>query len=204
MSTVVLSKQDLIKILTQQLPELLEEEPALRSQLFQMLTNSFASRADMEEIRHDLNDFREETKERFDRVDQRFESLETLVATGFKNLVQQINRLGQRWGIQNEGLFRATMTTLLEDSFGVKVSRQHIGGEEFDIIISNGSHILIEVAASVKKNIVERLERKRKLYTKETGVEPTRFILAVATIHSHHAEALRQAGFDVIEPEEDL
>ncbi len=32
---------------------------------------------------------------------------------------------------------------------------------------------------------------------------PARFILAVASIHSHRAGDLRQAGFEVVEPDDD-
>jgi hypothetical protein len=91
----------------------------------------------------------------------------------------------------------------LEQSFGVKVQRRAIAGEEFDVVISNGLHILVEIAASVRRNIQERLERKRDLYRTETGIAPARFIFAVGTIHSRKAEALREAGFEVIEPEDE-
>jgi hypothetical protein len=95
------------------------------------------------------------------------------------------------------------MADLLEESFGVKVERRSIAGEEFDVIISNGDHILVEITASARRNMQERLERKRNLYIAETGVTPARFILAIASIHSRQAQALREAGFTVIEPEEE-
>ncbi len=95
------------------------------------------------------------------------------------------------------------MADLLEESFGVKVQRRHIKGDEFDVIISNGQHILVEITASAKRNIQKRLERKRDLYIQETGVTPARFILAVSGIHSLRAQELRDAGFTVIEPAED-
>ena len=60
----------------------------------------------------------------------------------------------------------------------------------------------MEIAASVGAKIQERLERKRKLYAKATGITPERIILASASIHSHRAQALRQMGIEVIEPEE--
>ena len=126
--------------------------------------------------------------------------------TGFKEVEKQIDRLGSRWGIRNESLFRATVTSLLEKFFGVKVEKRFLGpdDEEFDIIISNGDHILVEIAAGAKANIVSRLERKRRLYITETGITPERFILAVASIHSQRAQALREAGFEVIEPEDEV
>jgi hypothetical protein len=125
------------------------------------------------------------------------------MAEGFKEVSRQIDRLGARWGIRNEALFRVTMASLLEKSFGVAVETRHLQGEQFDLVISNGQHILVEIAASVRHNIQERLERKRQIYTEATGVAPSRMILVVAAIHSRLAESLRQAGFEVIEPVED-
>lgn len=115
-----------------------------------------------------------------------------------------IDRLGSRWGIRNESLFRQTVKELLERSFGMKVEERQIGGEQFDCVIHDGQHILVEIAASVRQNIQERLERKRQLYIDETGVVPARFILVVGTIHSQRAAALRAAGFEIIEPEESV
>ncbi len=94
------------------------------------------------------------------------------------------------------------MKEVLEGSMGMTVRECVIGGEQFDCVIANGQHILIEIAASVKPNIHERLIRKRELYTEETGIVPSRFLLAVGSIHSKRAEALRADGFEVIEPEE--
>ncbi len=130
------------------------------------------------------------------------DSLEGRMERGFQELHLAIDRLGARWGIRNEHVFRQVMQSVLEESFGVKVERCQIRGEEFDCIIHDGQHILLEISASVRQNICERLERKRQLYIDETGVTPTRFILAVGSIHSRRAEELRSAGFEVIEPEE--
>jgi hypothetical protein len=145
----------------------------------------------------------EQVDYRFEQVDREFEKLRVEMAEGFKEVTRQIDRLGARWGIRNEALFRATMASLLEKSFGVAVTTRHLQGEQFDLIISNGQHILVEIAASVRHNIQERLERKRQIYTETVGVTPSRMILVVATIHSRLAQSLREAGFEVIEPEED-
>ena len=54
---------------------------------------------------------------RFDQVDQRFDRLEGKMDAGFGNLQRAIDRLGARWGIRNESVFRQTMATVLEESF---------------------------------------------------------------------------------------
>jgi hypothetical protein len=130
-------------------------------------------------------------------------SLEERMETGFLELHRAIDRLGARWGIRNESIFRQTMAQLLEESFGFRVEERVIQGEQFDCVIFDGQHILVEIAASVGPDIQKRLERKRRVYTEATGIAPARVILVTAAIHSHRAQVLREAGFEVIEPEED-
>ena len=157
----------------------------------------------------------EQVDQRFEQVDQRFEQidqrlvgieerfarLEAETRNGFSRIERQIDRLGSRWGIRNEQLFRQTMRSVLETSFDATVKELNIGGEQYDCLITNGEHILIEITASAGRNILARLQRKRQLYLDTTGITPTRFILAVSSIHSHRAASLRAVGFDVIEPE---
>ncbi|MCY4377752.1 MAG: DUF3782 domain-containing protein [Spirochaetaceae bacterium] len=130
------------------------------------------------------------------------DDFQTEAATRFDDVQRSIDRLGARWGIRNESLFRQTMAALLEQSFGVRVEERTIAGEQFDILIYDGQHILVEIAASVGPTILTRLERKRRLYEESTGVSPTRVILATASIHSRRAHQLRTSGIEVIEPEE--
>jgi len=146
----------------------------------------------------------EQVDQHFEQVDQRFDSLEARMEAGFREVQRSIDRLGSRWGIRNESIFRQTVATLLEESFGAQVEERRIGGEQFDCIVHDGQHILVEIAASAGPNIQKRLERKRRLYTEATGVTPSRVILVTASIHSRRAQALREAGFEVIEPEEDV
>ena len=128
--------------------------------------------------------------------------LKTRVEAGFDDLRRTIDRLGARWGIRNESLFRQTMAAVLQESFGVSVEQRTIAGEQFDLLIFDGQHLLVEIAAGVGPSIAQRLERKRRLYTIETGVEPARMILATASIHSQRVQELRQIGIEVVEPED--
>ena len=141
----------------------------------------------------------DEVNQRFDEVNQRFERVDQQ----FDKVSQSIDRLGSRWGIRNESVFRRTMATLLEESFGAAVEERVIKGEQFDVVIvAPDQHILVEIAASVGATIQERLERKRQLYIEATGVTPVRVLLATADIYSYRAQALREAGIEVVEPEE--
>jgi len=132
--------------------------------------------------------------ERLDKMDERFDSLELTLA-----------RIGSRWGIHSEDLFRKTMKSVLEESFAATVEEKNIQGEQFDLVVmKNGDHILIEIAASVRRNILERLNRKKALYISEVGIVPARIILAVGTINSRTVQIIRDAGFEVVEPDDDF
>ena len=175
----------------------------------------------LDKVEQQAQEFRAEVGEKFERVEQRFDkveqqaqefrtevqerfaNLEERMETGFFELQQTIDRLGGRWGIRNESIFRQTMAELLEKSFGFHVEERTIQGEQFDCVIFDGQHILVEISASVGPKIQDRLERKRRIYTEDTGVVPARVILVTASIHSQRAQLLRESGFEVIEPEED-
>ena len=157
----------------------------------------------------EMQEFRAEVNQRFDQVDQRFERSEqearefrAEVAGRFDELQRALDRLGAPWGVRDESVFRRTMAAVLEQSFGVAVEPRTIAGEQFDVLIHDHEHVLVEIAASVGPSIKTRLERKRRLYEESTGVSPTRVILATASIHSRRAQELRENGIEVVEPEE--
>ena len=204
-----LRDEELIELLSGHLPDLLERRPDLEPTIFQAFLKIFARREEVALVLAELRALRTEMERRFEQVDQRFEQSEKQmqefraeVAARFEDVQRAIDRLGSRWGIRNESLFRQTMAAVLEQSFGARVEQRTIAGEQFDILIHDHQHLLIEIAASVGRTIQTRLERKRRLYEEATGVRPARVILATASIHSRRAQELRQIGIDVIEPEE--
>lgn len=212
-----LTNEEVIELFEYQLPSILDEYPHLEPRLYLAFLKAFARKEEVADVRAELQEFRVETRERFDQVDQqfdqvdqrfdqvdqRFDKLESRMEAGFADLHKAIDRLGSRWGIRNESLFRQTIRELLGKSFGVQVQSLVLDGEQFDIVIVDSQHILVEIAASAGSDMLDRLKRKRKLYTAKTGNEPTRIILAVASIHSRRAQLLREAGIDVVEPEEE-
>jgi hypothetical protein len=204
-----LSDEELIDLFGRQLPDLLERRPDLEPMIYNVFLKVLVRKEEVAAILAELREFRADVDRRFEQVDRRFEQVDTRFNTlearmeaGFRDLHQAIDRLGARWGIRNESLFRQTIAALLAQSFGVTVEQRVIAGEQFDVLIFDHQHILVEIAASVGPTILERLERKRRLYTEATGIPPTRVILATASIHSQRAQALRQMGIEVIEPEE--
>ena len=217
-----LRDDELIELFSGRLPDLLERRPDLEPTIFQAFLKTFARREEVALVLTELRALRtevalrtemergfEQVDQRFEQVDQRFERSEKQmqefqaeVAARFEEVQRAIDRLGSRWGIRNESLFRQTMAAVLEQSFGARVEQRTIAGEQFDILIHDHQHLLVEIAASAGPTIRTRLERKRRLYEEATGVRPARVILATASIHSRRAQELRQIGIEVIEPEE--
>jgi hypothetical protein len=212
-----ITDQELIQLMQERLPKLLREKPEIFEPIYTILAESFVERGEIAELRKLVLAFQGEAKASFlelnqrlgilesrvDSLEERMDRLETKVDEGFDMLSRKIDRLGQRWGIRTESVFRETMTSVLEKSFGAKVERKVIQGEEYDVVISNGDHIVIEITASVKRTILQRIERKRSIYIEATNIVPTRFILATATIHSKRVAALEAAGFEVVEAEDE-
>jgi len=217
------SDEELIDLFNRQLPDLLDRRPDLEPLIYQGFLGAFARREEvamvlqeLQELRAEMDQrfeqvdaridaFRDAVEQRFEEVNQRFEGMEQRfegMEQRFDEVFRAIDRLGARWGIRNESVFRRTMAALLEESFGATVEERELEGEQFDVVIVDHQHILVEIAASVGATIQERLERKRQLYTEATGVAPARVILATASIYSYRAQALRQSGIEVIEPEE--
>ena len=179
--------------------ELQANPEAQRLMLRALLTNEFLGMpARLDRIERDVA----ELKTRMTNLENRMTSLENKMDAGFDDMRRTIDRLAARWGIRNESLFRQTMAAVLQESFGVKVEQRTIAGEQFDLLIFDGQHVLVEIAASVGPSIAQRLQRKQRLYQEETGVDPDRVILATASIHSRRAGELRQMGIEVVEPED--
>lgn len=215
-AVATLRDEDLIELFGRRLPELLARRPELEPLIYQGFLKIFARREEVAVVVAELRGLRTEMDQRFDLVDQRFDLVDQRfdrsesemkafraeMDARFVDVHRAIDRLGARWGIRNESLFRQTIAALLEQSFGVSVEQRTIAGEQFDVLIYDHQHVLVEIAASVGRTIQARLERKRRLYEESTGIRPTRIILATASIHSQRAHELRKAGIEVIEPEE--
>ena len=198
-SEAVSEQVDAESLVARIVAELQANPRAQRLLLRALLTNEFLGmparldriEKDVAELKADVAGLKTDVAELNARMD-----------AGFEDMRRAIDRLGARWGIRNESLFRQTMAAVLEQSFGVTVEQRTIAGEQFDVLIFDGQHILVEIAASVGRSIAQRLQRKRQRYAEETGVEPTRVILATASIHSRRAQELRDGGIEVVEPED--
>ena len=197
---------DAESLVARMIAELQANPEAQRLMLRVLLTNEFLGMpARLDRIEKDVAEITTRVASLDSRVaslDSRMASPEAKMDAGFDDVLRAIDRLGARWGIRDESLFRQEVAAVLQESFGVTVEQRAIAGEQFDLLIFDGQHLLVEIAASVGPSIAQRLQRKRRLYRQETGVEPERVILATASIHSRRAQELRAMGIEVVEPED--
>ena len=133
------SDEELIDLFNRQLPDLLDRRPDLEPLIYQGFLGAFARREEVAVVLKELRELRTETDRRFEQVDQRFKQVDQRfdevdaridafreevnqrfeqVDQRFDEVSQAIDRLGSRWGIRNESVFRRTMAALLEESFG--------------------------------------------------------------------------------------
>lgn len=138
-------------------------------------------------------------------VDQRTDELRLLVDRRSddlrKELSDSVARVGQRWGIVTEDVLRQVVKGIVQETYGGQVRELNIEGEQYDCVITDGEHILLEITTRARQEIIRRLRRKRDTYVRHTGVEPTRVILATAQIHLTVARRLQELGFEVIQPD---
>ncbi|WPL19290.1 hypothetical protein Thiowin_04407 [Thiorhodovibrio winogradskyi] len=92
-----------------------------------------------------------------ERTETRVEELACQMAAGFKQLGDQIAELGGRWGIHNEGAFRATIHAVLTKIDGIEMREGDHGDCQVDIIIRNGEHILLEITSRTYAKDIERI-----------------------------------------------
>lgn len=95
-----------------------------------------------------------------------------------KTITDQIASLGSRWGIYNEGTFRATIQGVFRKMDGITVKSGYYGDREIDVIIRDGEHILLEITSRMHSHDIKNLYRSADDYYRREHVKPT---LMVAT-----------------------
>ncbi len=98
--------EDLIEVFSRRLPDLLERRPDLEQSIFTAFLKTFARREEVALVLTELRSFRTEVERRFERSERETQEFRTEVAGRFDEVQRAIDRLGSRWGIRNESLFR--------------------------------------------------------------------------------------------------
>ena len=141
-------KNEVKRVIKEELPKILLEDPLFRTQIIGILTEAFAAKGDLNKIigeikalREDFNretikmwgeikalreetvklreDFARETAKLWDEV----KALREDFNIGMENFAHYLQALGARWGIYAEDAFREGVRALLEKYFGVRVEK---------------------------------------------------------------------------------
>lgn len=117
------------------------------------------------------------TDERLEALARAQENTERAMQQGFQKVFDKIATLGSRWGIQTEDVFRRTIEALLARQ-GLTVRRGYHGRREVDIVIHNGTHLLLEITSFLRLRDVDKLLASAQAYEEETGRRPQLMIAA--------------------------
>lgn len=123
----------------------------------------------------------ERIEEQGKRVEQQGERIE--------EAFRRVEALGARWGLHSEEAFREGMRSVLERRFKARVRHWegfdpdgvvfgHPASIELDLVISNGTSLVIEVKSHVSAADLAAFERKAKLYEQQTQTAVARMVVS--------------------------
>ena len=161
-----------------------------------------------EESERQWKQHREETereakahREEFDRVH------EEIMAMNRKH-DRTVGALGARWGLSSEKAFRDALTSVLEKNFDIKVLNvteyDDLGmvfGRpdqiELDVIIVNGTLILMELKSSIDKAGMYIFERKARFYEQRHDRKANRLIVISPMIDARARQVGERLGIEM-------
>ncbi len=217
-----MEKQEIVQLLKEQLPALLEESPELERWIERLTAQRYANRQQtesrfdqlMEELRRDREEQSrkwEESKAESDRkwAEQTEQNRRLWLEVGEQKsrLDRKIGALGVRWGIRSERAFRQALAAVLTESFGVEVlniNEYDDAGEvfgrldqiELDIIVRNGTLIIFELKSSTDRSQLYIFSRKIAFYEKLHQRTADRKILVSPFIHPRAQELAQELGIE--------
>ena len=187
----MLKEEDIVKIIQEKLPELIEKYPVLRLKIEEIIEKKAVTKEEIKEILLELKRQREETSKRFEAVDKRFEELIKEMNKGFELLRNAITAVGARWGIYSEEAFREGMKDILEELgfpyYEIKKWETfdeegfvygYPSSIEVDLLIKDKKHYLIEIKSSVSSGDVLEFKKIGELYEKKTNIKPELIIIS--------------------------
>ena len=161
-----------------------------------------------EESEHKWKQHREETeqeakahREEFDRVH------EEIMAMNRKH-DRTVGALGARWGLSSEKAFRDALASVLEKNFDIKVLNvteyDDLGTVfgrpdqiELDVIIVNGTLILMELKSSIDKAGMYIFERKARFYEQRHDRKASRLIVISPMIDARARQVGERLGIEM-------
>lgn len=124
-----------------------------------------------------------------------------------RTIETQIGGLGARWGMQTEEAFRQAMKTILEE-VGFTADRYltydttgevfgHPDQVELDVVIHNGTAIVIEIKSSLDRGQVYLFSRKVAFYQRKTGQQVTRQVIVTPFAEPRARDVAGNLGVEI-------
>lgn len=220
-------------IVRQELPQALQEDPAVRRAIWLAARNDFADRAETEsrfdqvlaEIKRDREEqsrkWDEQTKQ-WDEQNRKWDENQRVI-NGILEEIRVLNRkhessigaLGARWGMMSEEAFRSGLRGILEGTFGVEVINSNEWDEsgevfgrpdqiELDLIVIDGMLILCEIKSSLSKGDIYTFERKTRWYEKRHSRVADRRMVISPMVDKRALKAAHELGIEVYSYAEDV
>ncbi len=164
------------KIIQQELPSLIAEDPVIRDFILRTVSNYYAGKQETESkfdrILAELQRDREDQARKWEQQNLHNQQILEEIKKLNRKYDSTIGALGSRWGLYSEAGFRNGLKGILQDSFGVEVINLNdfdYDGEvfgrpdqvEIDVIIKNGLVILCEIKSSMSKGDLYIFDHRR-------------------------------------------
>jgi hypothetical protein len=128
---------------------------------------------------------------------------------------QSIGALGARWGLTSEAAFREALKSILEESFNVRVInwrrkdaegvvRGYPSEIELDVIIHNGTLIIIELKSSMSQADLDKFVRAAAFYEAVNDVKANRPIVVSPMVSAGAVARAKETGVEIFGYIEDI
>jgi hypothetical protein len=211
-----MNTEEFVATLKQQLPDALRENPDLREYILNLTRQHYAGRHYTDDrfdrVLNELARDREEQRRKWDESTRRweleFDKVHEEIMAVSRKQDRQLGALGARWGTQSEKAFRAALAGVLTESFGVTVQNVTEFDEtgdvfgrpdqvELDIVIKNGTLLLLELKSSIDKAGMYVFERKARFYEKKHKRKANRLIVISPMVDARAKPVAEKLGIEI-------
>jgi len=216
MTQPMLTETAVRDLIRQELPDLLREDRESRDSVTELGRERFADRdrieGRIERMLDELRKDREENTRKWEehvRENQReSERIHEEIMAVVDKVERKISALGARWELNSERSFRDALAAILEKSFGVAaINVNEFDDEgtvfgrpdqvELDVVIHNGTLILIEIKSSVSKADMHIFGRKVRFYERRHERKAQRLIVISPVIDPRAREIGKGLGIEL-------
>lgn len=157
----------------------------------------------------------EEQNRKWEENHKEFDKVHEEIMAMAKRHDRTVGALGARWGLSSERSFRNALAGILEQSFGVQVINVNefddtgeVFGRpdqvELDIVIKNGTLLILELKSSISKPELYAFERKARLYEKRHQRKADRLIVVSPMVDDAANKLAATLGIEVYSDAEDV